>query len=76
VGYVSSDFGNHPLSHLMGAVFGMHDHRCFGRWGGGGVQWREVQWGCGRVRTRLLRLEPNLAATVCPCWRPGWWPGN
>ncbi len=27
VGYVSSDFGNHPLSHLMGAVFGMHDRR-------------------------------------------------
>ena len=25
VGYVSSDFGNHPLSHLMGSVFGMHD---------------------------------------------------
>jgi hypothetical protein len=22
--YVSSDFGNHPLSHLMGSVFGMH----------------------------------------------------
>lgn len=25
VGYVSSDFGNHPLSHLMQSVFGMHD---------------------------------------------------
>eukprot|EP00262_Sarcandra_glabra_P001228 TRINITY_DN11256_c0_g1_i2.p1 TRINITY_DN11256_c0_g1~~TRINITY_DN11256_c0_g1_i2.p1 ORF type:complete len:609 (+),score=94.27 TRINITY_DN11256_c0_g1_i2:407-2233(+) len=25
VGYVSSDFGNHPLSHLMGSVFGMHN---------------------------------------------------
>ncbi|KAF8058410.1 hypothetical protein HT031_005534 [Scenedesmus sp. PABB004] len=24
VGYVSSDFGNHPLSHLMGGVFGAH----------------------------------------------------
>lgn len=24
VGYVSSDFGDHPLSHLMGSVFGMH----------------------------------------------------
>jgi predicted O-linked N-acetylglucosamine transferase (SPINDLY family) len=23
--YVSSDFGNHPLSHLMRSVFGMHD---------------------------------------------------
>lgn len=25
LGYVSSDFGNHPLSHLMGSVFGGHD---------------------------------------------------
>lgn len=25
VGYVSSDFGNHPLSHLMASVFGLHD---------------------------------------------------
>jgi len=25
VGYVSSDFGNHPLSHLMQSVFGFHD---------------------------------------------------
>ena len=25
VAYVSSDFGNHPLSHLMGSVFGLHD---------------------------------------------------
>jgi protein O-GlcNAc transferase len=28
VAYVSSDFGNHPLSHLMSGVFGMHDRRC------------------------------------------------
>lgn len=25
VGYVSSDLGNHPLSHLMQSVFGLHD---------------------------------------------------
>ena len=25
IGYVSSDFGNHPLSHLMQSVFGLHD---------------------------------------------------
>lgn len=24
IGYVSSDFGNHPLSHLMQSVFGLH----------------------------------------------------
>ncbi|KAJ1878849.1 hypothetical protein LPJ66_011810, partial [Kickxella alabastrina] len=27
VGYVSSDFNNHPLAHLMQSVFGMHDRR-------------------------------------------------
>jgi protein O-GlcNAc transferase len=27
VAYVSSDFANHPLSHLMASVFGMHDRR-------------------------------------------------
>ena len=25
VGYISSDFNNHPLAHLMQSVFGMHD---------------------------------------------------
>lgn len=25
IAYVSSDFGNHPLSHLMGSIFGLHD---------------------------------------------------
>ena len=25
IAYVSSDFGNHPLSHLMASVFGLHD---------------------------------------------------
>lgn len=29
VGYVSSDLGNHPLSHLMQSVFGMHDRNRF-----------------------------------------------
>lgn len=27
IGYVSSDFNNHPLAHLMQSVFGMHDSR-------------------------------------------------
>ncbi|KAF4974067.1 hypothetical protein FZEAL_8994 [Fusarium zealandicum] len=27
VGYVSSDFNNHPLAHLMQSVFGFHNHR-------------------------------------------------
>ncbi|KAJ1730831.1 hypothetical protein LPJ61_002818 [Coemansia biformis] len=29
IGYVSSDFNNHPLSHLMQSVFGMHDRTQF-----------------------------------------------
>ncbi|KAI8597897.1 glycosyl transferase family 41-domain-containing protein [Dissophora ornata] len=29
IGYVSSDFNNHPLSHLMQSVFGMHDKNRF-----------------------------------------------
>ncbi|KAK9728636.1 hypothetical protein K7432_000910 [Basidiobolus ranarum] len=29
IGYVSSDFNNHPLSHLMQSVFGLHDHSKF-----------------------------------------------
>lgn len=27
IGYISSDFNNHPLAHLMQSVFGMHDPR-------------------------------------------------
>eukprot|EP01065_Artemidia_motanka_P044057 TRINITY_DN6214_c1_g1_i1.p1 TRINITY_DN6214_c1_g1~~TRINITY_DN6214_c1_g1_i1.p1 ORF type:complete len:924 (+),score=170.80 TRINITY_DN6214_c1_g1_i1:220-2772(+) len=29
IGYVSSDFGDHPLGHLMGSVFGMHSRPKF-----------------------------------------------
>jgi protein O-GlcNAc transferase len=29
IGYVSSDFGNHPMMHLMQSVFGMHDSNRF-----------------------------------------------
>ncbi|KAH9315388.1 hypothetical protein KI387_024015 [Taxus chinensis] len=46
VGYLSSDFGNHPLSHLMGSVFGMHnqDHIevfCYALSQGDGSEWRQ-----------------------------------
>uniref|UniRef100_A0A0D6QYA8 O-GlcNAc transferase C-terminal domain-containing protein n=1 Tax=Araucaria cunninghamii TaxID=56994 RepID=A0A0D6QYA8_ARACU len=46
VGYVSSDFGNHPLSHLMGSVFGMHnrDHIevfCYALSQNDGSEWRQ-----------------------------------
>lgn len=29
IGYVSSDFGNHPLSHLIQSIFGIHDRVSF-----------------------------------------------
>ncbi|KAL9162279.1 hypothetical protein ABFS82_07G079400 [Erythranthe guttata] len=45
IGYVSSDFGNHPLSHLMGSVFGMHDREnveifCYALSPNDGTEWR------------------------------------
>ncbi|KAF3456705.1 hypothetical protein FNV43_RR01359 [Rhamnella rubrinervis] len=45
VGYVSSDFGNHPLSHLMGSVFGMHNREnvevfCYALSANDGSEWR------------------------------------
>ncbi|CAM8896131.1 unnamed protein product [Rhodiola kirilowii] len=45
VGYVSSDFGNHPLSHLMGSVFGMHNRNdvevfCYALSPNDGTEWR------------------------------------
>ncbi|KAJ4721143.1 Tetratricopeptide repeat (TPR)-like superfamily protein [Melia azedarach] len=46
VGYVSSDFGNHPLSHLMGSVFGMHNREnvevfCYALSPNDGTEWRQ-----------------------------------
>ncbi|KAK3013684.1 hypothetical protein RJ639_009167 [Escallonia herrerae] len=45
IGYVSSDFGNHPLSHLMGSVFGMHAREnvevfCYALSPNDGTEWR------------------------------------
>ncbi|WIA37736.1 hypothetical protein OEZ86_014614 [Tetradesmus obliquus] len=45
VAYVSSDFGNHPLSHLMGSVFGLHDRSkvevfCYALSPSDGSEWR------------------------------------
>ncbi|RYR38801.1 hypothetical protein Ahy_A09g043986 isoform A [Arachis hypogaea] len=46
IGYVSSDFGNHPLSHLMGSVFGMHNRKnvevfCYALSPNDGTEWRQ-----------------------------------
>ena len=46
IGYVSSDFTNHPLAHLMGSVFGLHDRSrvevfCYALTPDDGSKWRE-----------------------------------
>ncbi|KAI5387753.1 hypothetical protein KIW84_073740 [Lathyrus oleraceus] len=46
IGYVSSDFGNHPLSHLMGYVFGMHNSKnvevfCYALSPNDDTEWRQ-----------------------------------
>ncbi|EEC72025.1 hypothetical protein OsI_04909 [Oryza sativa Indica Group] len=46
IGYVSSDFGNHPLSHLMGSIFGMHNQDtievfCYALSHDDGPEWRQ-----------------------------------
>ncbi|KAL3130806.1 hypothetical protein ABBQ38_000142 [Trebouxia sp. C0009 RCD-2024] len=45
IGYVSGDFGNHPLSHLMASVFGGHDRSrlevfCYALSPSDGSEWR------------------------------------
>lgn len=45
VAYVSSDFGNHPLSHLMASVFGLHNREavevfCYALTANDGSEWR------------------------------------
>ncbi|GMH33160.1 hypothetical protein BSKO_00994 [Bryopsis sp. KO-2023] len=46
VAYVSSDFGNHPLSHLMASVFGLHNRSkvevfCYALTASDGSEWRQ-----------------------------------
>lgn len=68
VAYVSSDFGNHPLSHLMGAVFGMHDRRCVGAVGRLGQ--RVLEWGLKMERSGECwqQCAPSSAGPATPCW--------
>lgn len=57
IGYVSSDLGNHPLSHLMQSVFGMHDRTRF-----------EVRFevGCSHARGRVSCS--TLSEFPITCW--------
>eukprot|EP00605_Chrysophyceae_sp_TOSAG23-4_P000760 GSChrysophyteH1.ASY1.ANO1.849.1 assembled CDS len=45
IGYVSSDFGNHPMSHLTQSIYGYHDRKqfevfCYALTGPDGSAWR------------------------------------
>ncbi|KAF2292425.1 hypothetical protein GH714_022664 [Hevea brasiliensis] len=59
IGYVSSDFGNHPLSHLMGSVFGMHNREnvevfCYALSPNDGTEWRQLSG------TAIIVIQKNL----------------
>lgn len=63
LGYVSSDFGNHPLSHLMASVFGSHDRHkvevfCFALSADDGSHWRR------RIQTEVEHFEDVSALSV------------
>lgn len=64
VGYVSSDFGNHPLSHLMQSIFGMHNRARYEVFGyalspDDGSQWRR------KVASEIEHFK-DLSAVVAP----------
>lgn len=70
VGYVSSDFGDHPLSHLMRSVFGLHDRSkfevaCYALSPDDGSVWRRRITADAERFVDCSRLDlPSLAATV------------
>jgi protein O-GlcNAc transferase len=77
VAYVSSDFGNHPLSHLMGGVFGLHDRArlevfCYALSPGDGSEWRrriegEAEHFLDVSSAWRLRRGACLCARACAC---------
>ena len=63
LGYCSSDFCNHPLSHLMGSVFGKHDRStievfCFALSPSDGSEWRR------RIEMEVEHFEDVSNLTV------------
>lgn len=70
LGYVSSDFGNHPLAHLMQHVFQWHDRRsfevfCFATSPSDGSQWRlAIQNGVEHFIDVASRSHGDLAAYI------------
>ncbi|KAK7250468.1 hypothetical protein RIF29_32931 [Crotalaria pallida] len=60
--YLSSDFGYHPLSHLMGSIFGMHNGKnvevfCYALSPNDGTKWRK------RIRSEAEHFVDVSATT-------------
>ncbi|XP_066307813.1 probable UDP-N-acetylglucosamine--peptide N-acetylglucosaminyltransferase SEC isoform X2 [Miscanthus floridulus] len=69
IGYVSSDFGNHPLSHLMGSVFGMHNKDivevfCYALSRDDGTEWRQRIKGEAEHFTDVSTMPSDMIAKV------------
>ena len=70
VGYVSSDFANHPLSHLMQSVFGFHDRDrydvyCYSlRASDGSCYRRTIEAGCETFRECCAMESVALAELI------------
>ena len=61
IAYVSSDFGNHPLSHLMGTVFGGHDRSRVGLY----FVSLTICKACGRPQVRRADGEEKPNSAKC-----------
>ncbi|RLN24384.1 putative UDP-N-acetylglucosamine--peptide N-acetylglucosaminyltransferase SEC isoform X3 [Panicum miliaceum] len=69
IGYVSSDFGNHPLSHLMGSVFEMHDEDivevfCYALSRDDGTEWRQRIKGEAEHFIDVSEMSSDMIAKV------------
>lgn len=79
VAYVSSDFGNHPLSHLMGGVFGLHcniEVFCYALSANDGSEWRQrieqeaehfldvSSWGIPDIAQRISADQIHVAINL------------
>jgi protein O-GlcNAc transferase len=66
VGYVSSNFGNHPVSHLMQNVFAMHNRSaievfCYALSTADGSGWRKnIEGGC----EHFIQVDAKLSGAA------------
>lgn len=70
LGYVSSDFGNHPLSHLMGSVFGLHNQSdievfCYALSASDDSEWRQrIEKEAEHFRDVSSETVPSIAQII------------